>query len=68
MVPRNDGIDAFGALVNSEPPVQIGLRQKGRVEIVDGLGAGDVVVTVGTHKVTAGAPIVDVAAGPGEGS
>jgi len=35
-------------------PVEIGLRQDGRVEIVRGVSAGDVVVSAGTNKVMAG--------------
>lgn len=38
-------------------PVEIGIRQPGRVEIVSGLAAGDRVVSVGTHKVAAGRPL-----------
>jgi membrane fusion protein (multidrug efflux system) len=45
-------------------PVQIGLRQKGTVEIVEGLAAKDMVVVVGTHKVTAGSALVNVAVAP----
>jgi membrane fusion protein (multidrug efflux system) len=41
-------------------PVEIGLRPKGRVEIVQGLAPGDTVVAVGTHKVRAGMSVIDV--------
>ncbi len=35
-------------------PVEIGLRQDGRVEILHGLAPGDTVVSAGTHKLMAG--------------
>ena len=35
-------------------PVDIGLRKDGQVEILRGVGAGDQVVSAGTHKVMAG--------------
>jgi membrane fusion protein (multidrug efflux system) len=41
--------------------VELGGREAGRVEIVSGLAAGDRVVTAGTHKVHAGAPVKPVA-------
>jgi len=39
-------------------PISIGLRQKGRVEVLAGLSPGDRVVTAGTHKLKAGDPVV----------
>lgn len=38
--------------------VQLGDRQGGRVEIVSGLAANDLVVSAGTNKVFAGAPLI----------
>lgn len=35
-------------------PVQVGLRQAGEVEILEGLAPGDRVISAGTHKVMAG--------------
>ena len=35
-------------------PVEIGLRQKGRVQIVAGISSGDSVISAGTNKVLAG--------------
>jgi membrane fusion protein (multidrug efflux system) len=35
-------------------PVEVGLRADGGVEIVDGISAGDTIVSAGTHKVLAG--------------
>lgn len=35
-------------------PVELGLRQEGRVELVDGVAPGDVIVSAGIHKVMAG--------------
>jgi membrane fusion protein (multidrug efflux system) len=45
--------------------VELGGREPGRVEIVSGLKPGDRVVTAGTHKVHAGAPVKPVAASVG---
>ena len=45
--------------------VELGGREPGRVEIVSGVAAGDRIVTAGTHKVHAGAP---VKAGRGRGA
>lgn len=40
-------------------PVELGLRQDGRVEIAAGVEPGDVVVSAGVHKVMAGRPLRD---------
>jgi membrane fusion protein (multidrug efflux system) len=40
--------------VAEKVPVRIGLRSGGTVEIVEGLRAGDAVISAGTHKVIAG--------------
>ncbi len=40
-------------------PVELGIRQAGRVEITEGVGVGDVVVSAGIHKVSAGKPVRD---------
>lgn len=45
-------------------PVSLGVRQPGRVEIREGIGAGDVVVTAGHQQLRDGAP-VDVISGNG---
>jgi membrane fusion protein (multidrug efflux system) len=42
-------------------PVELGIRQNGRVEIARGIGAGDRIVAAGTHKVAPGVPIQEVA-------
>lgn len=50
--------------------VKIGTRRDGRVEIVEGLGAGDIVVTAGHQKIRDGAAvrvINDTASARGEG-
>jgi membrane fusion protein (multidrug efflux system) len=50
-------------------PVEVGLRQSGRIEIVSGLAAGDRVVSAGTHKVAPGVPLEVVQGGTtGEGA
>jgi membrane fusion protein (multidrug efflux system) len=38
-------------------PVELGVRQAGRVEIVRGLAAGDRVVSAGVNKVAPGRPL-----------
>ena len=38
-------------------PVKLGLRRPGQVEIVEGVNAGDVVVTDGQLKIRDGAPV-----------
>ena len=35
-------------------PIEIGLRERGVVEVIQGLTAGSEVVTAGTHKVSEG--------------
>ncbi|MDX2167007.1 MAG: efflux RND transporter periplasmic adaptor subunit [Deltaproteobacteria bacterium] len=42
-------------------PVELGIRQGGRVEIAHGLTAGDRIVAAGTHKVAPGVTIQEVA-------
>jgi membrane fusion protein (multidrug efflux system) len=42
-------------------PVELGIRQNGRVEIARGLGAGDRIVAAGTHKVAPGVTVQEVA-------
>lgn len=38
-------------------PVELGIRQPGRVEVTSGLAPGDRIVSGGTHKVASGAPV-----------
>ena len=40
--------------VPSRVPIEVGLRKHGRVEVTMGLAPGDVIVSAGTHKVSAG--------------
>ena len=53
------GIDAEGKAVFTS--VQLGQRFKGRVEIVDGLTAGDLVVVEGGQKMGPGSPVIATA-------
>jgi membrane fusion protein (multidrug efflux system) len=46
--------------VVAEAPVRLGLRQRGMVEIVEGLVPGDTVITAGQIKVRPGVPVVIV--------
>lgn len=41
-------------------PVQLGLRQAGRVEIVSGVQPGDIVITAGAQKIGPGAPVMPI--------
>jgi membrane fusion protein (multidrug efflux system) len=41
-------------------PIELGIRQAGRVEVKSGLAVGDRVVSAGTHKLSAGTPIHDI--------
>ena len=43
--------------VTVKTPVTVGIREKGTVEITEGLHSGDLVVTDGVLKVRAGAPV-----------
>ena len=45
-------------------PVEIGLRQKGRVQVVRGIAPGDRVISAGTNKVLAGDVVSAVEADP----
>jgi len=50
-------------------PVKIGLRRQGEVEVLEGLKAGDVVVTAGQLKVGPGMPVMVMPTGnPGGGT
>jgi membrane fusion protein (multidrug efflux system) len=42
-------------------PVELGIRQPGRVELRSGVRAGDRIITAGTHKVRPGSVVRDVA-------
>ena len=48
-------------------PVQLGLRQSGRVEIVSGVKPGDVVITAGVQKIGPGAPVMAINLAPPPG-
>ena len=41
-------------------PVTLGLRQRGEVEILSGLVAGDVIVTAGQLKLQPGVPVTPI--------
>jgi len=42
-------------------PVTLGIRQPGRVELLSGVQAGDLIVSAGTQKLRAGSPVRDLA-------
>ncbi|WP_240476632.1 efflux RND transporter periplasmic adaptor subunit [Geminicoccus roseus] len=58
--------DGEGKTTAKSQPVRLGLRQPGLVEVVEGLEAGDRVVTAGVLKIGDGSP-VQVVPSPGEG-
>ena len=45
-----------------QTPVELGIRQPGRIELRSGVSVGDRIVTAGTHKVRPGGVVSDVAA------
>jgi len=49
--------------VIAESPVTTGLRQRGLVEVLEGLSPGDTVVTAGQIKVRPGMPVIPLPAG-----
>ncbi|MBP6079295.1 MAG: efflux RND transporter periplasmic adaptor subunit [Xanthomonadales bacterium] len=48
----------------AQVPVKTGARERGRVEILDGIAAGDRIVVEGTVKLRAGAKVVEAGANP----
>jgi membrane fusion protein (multidrug efflux system) len=57
-------VDKDGAKVVAWTKVKIGERRKGEVEIIEGLVAGDTVVTAGLLKVRDGMPVQIIPSGP----
>lgn len=57
-------VDKNGAKVVAWTKVKIGERRKGEVEIIEGLVAGDTVVTAGLLKVRDGMPVQIIPSGP----
>jgi membrane fusion protein (multidrug efflux system) len=48
----------------AQVPVKTGARERCRVEILDGIAAGDRIVVEGTVKLRAGAKVVEAGANP----
>ncbi len=48
-------------------PVELGVRQAGRVEVTSGVKPGDVVITAGVQKIGPGAPVMAINLGPPPG-
>jgi len=68
LVPAAQGVSVFVVTDGKvkQTPVKLGQRRAGSVEIVDGLKAGDIVVTAGQLKLRDGVPVKPVeAAAPG---
>lgn len=64
-VGRNSFVYRVGADgVIAQAPVKTGARERGRVEILDGVAAGDRVVVEGTGKLRPGAKVVEAGATP----
>jgi membrane fusion protein (multidrug efflux system) len=59
IVPRGENQLVFQVIdgMVKQKPVKIGTRRDGRVEILEGLAKGDVVVTAGHQKIRDGAPV-----------
>jgi membrane fusion protein (multidrug efflux system) len=59
IVPRGDRLLVYKVVGGKARPatVKVGLREYGKVEIVEGLAAGDVVITAGQQKVQDGTPV-----------
>ncbi len=57
-------VDKDGAKVVAWTKVKLGERRKGEVEIIEGLAAGDVVVTAGLLKIRDGMPVQILPSGP----
>ncbi|MGH8455161.1 MAG: efflux RND transporter periplasmic adaptor subunit, partial [Nevskiales bacterium] len=59
IVPQGDGHFVYRVLDGKalRTPVELGLRQAGRVEIRSGLSAGETVVTAGHLKLADGKPV-----------
>jgi membrane fusion protein, multidrug efflux system len=72
IVPRGDSQLVFQVIDGKvkQTPVTIGTRRDGRVEIVEGLAKGDLVVTAGHQKIRDGGAvtIINGAKGPTEGA
>lgn len=62
IMPRGD--EAFVYVIEDGKaamrPVKTGLRRSGRVELTDGISAGDVVITAGTQKIGPGSPVMAI--------
>jgi membrane fusion protein (multidrug efflux system) len=69
LVPAAQGISVFAVIDGKakQTPVKTGQRLAGSVEIVEGLKAGDIVVTAGQLKLRDGAPVKPVEAAPPAG-
>lgn len=57
-------VDKDGAKIVAMTKVKIGERRKGEVEIMEGLAAGDTVVTAGILKIRDGMPVQILPSGP----
>lgn len=70
IVPRGEQMSVFKVTDGKAAltPVRTGLRVPGKVEVLEGLAAGDVVVTAGQMKLRDGVPVVVPAAAPGPGA
>ncbi len=70
LVPAAKGISVFVVVDGKakQTPVKLGQRRAGSVEIVEGLKAGDSVVTAGQLKLRDGAPVKPVGEKPAPGA
>jgi membrane fusion protein (multidrug efflux system) len=65
IVPRGDRLLVYKVVDGKavSQTVKVGLREYGRVEIVEGVARGDVVITAGQQKVQDGTPVTVLATG-----
>jgi membrane fusion protein (multidrug efflux system) len=70
IVPRGDRLLVYKVIDGKamSATVKVGLREYGKVEIVEGLAPGDMVVTAGQQKVQDGTPVTVLASEPRGGA
>lgn len=59
LIPRGEEVNVFTVVDNKAQmkPVKVGIRLAGKAEIIEGLSAGDIVITEGHQKIGPGSPV-----------